>query len=149
MSETPKPYLHLVHADIDEEAAEETEETADEAATSELGRQAFAAAAPGADPVASTVAAAAADRPPLNHPLQQAIMHAAVAWVELCVERSCYAVDIQPVARRVYEVNVHYADPETGQEAVGQGAEGIILRVRLEVEPGLALRSTVEPVRPS
>lgn len=72
-------------------------------------------------------------------------MHAAVAWVELCIERGCYAVDIQPVAARVYEVSVHYTDPETGQEAAG---EGIILRVRLDVAPGLALRSTVEPVRP-
>ena len=147
MSETPKPYLHLVQADadvdtdIDDGAAEETTE---EAAASELERQAPNDAVPVA--AAPDAAAAPADLPPLNHPLQQAIMHAAVAWVELCVERSCYAIDIQPVARRVYEVSVHYADPETGQEAVG---EGIMLRVRLEVEPGLALRSTVEPVRPS
>ena len=136
MSETPKPYLHLVHADTDTDTdGEATEETVEEAAASDPSSQALAAA-----PVTPP-----ADLPPLNHPLQQAIMHVAVGWVELCVERSCFAVDIQPVARRVYEVSVHYTDPETGQEAVG---EGIILRVRLDVEPGLALRSTVEPVRP-
>lgn len=68
-----------------------------------------------------------------QHPLQLAIIHAAVGWFELCIEWDCYAVDVQPVAQRVYEVNVHYTNPETGQEAAG---EGIVLRVRLDVEPG-------------
>ncbi|HKT40692.1 MAG TPA: hypothetical protein VJR48_20145, partial [Ktedonobacterales bacterium] len=70
-------------------------------------------------------------------------------WVALCVERSVYAVDIQPIARNLYEVSIHYADPETGGEAPGgPGAAGIILRVRLAVERGLALETTVEPVHP-
>jgi hypothetical protein len=93
--------------------------------------------------------AAAADTPPLNQPLQQAIMYAAVSWVALCVERTVYAVDIQPIARNLYEVSVHYAssdaDVESGQDAA---TVGIILRVRLNVERGLAVETLVEPVHP-
>lgn len=143
MSETPKPYLHLVHADDDDDCADAraTEEVTGAVAAGDPGGPTPAAAAP-----VAAAAPAPGNLPPLNHPLQQAIMHAAVAWVALCVERSCYAVDIQPVAARVYEVSVHYADADdAGKEAVG---EGIILRIALAVGPGLAIHTSVEPVRP-
>lgn len=151
MSEKSAPYLHLVRqtpsggsdgaartdtGDIGNDRDDETDQGSDHLP------------APSDAPSDAPKAASAADTPPLNQPLQQAIMYAAVSWVALCVERSVYAVDIQPIARNVYEVSVHYADRETGSEAAGQSSEGIILRVRLAVERGLALETTVEPVHP-
>lgn len=101
--------------------------------------------APSDAPSDALIAASAVDTSPLNQPLQQAIMYAAVSWVALCVERTVYAVDIQPIAQRLYEVSIHYADVQTGGKSAG---EGIILRVKLEVEAGLVMRMAVEPIRP-
>ena len=140
MSETPKPYLHLVRSEHAEDAsASPASPVSDASDTSEGARTDEGTEEEAAAPEAAT------EPTPLNQPLQQAIMYAAVSWVALTVERSVYAVDIQPIARRLYEVSVHYCDPETGREAAG---EGIILRIALAVEPGLVLRTSVEPVRP-
>jgi len=72
--------------------------------------------------------------------LSQAIMYATVGWLALCMERVAVAVDIQPIAEGVYEVSAHFDAERT---------EGVLLRVRLEVAPGLVVRTVVEPVRPA
>ncbi|HZC05461.1 MAG TPA: hypothetical protein VE338_07450 [Ktedonobacterales bacterium] len=123
MSEKKSPYLHFVRSAPLPAEAEQGEE-----------RESTSSVATGG---------AAQDAASLNAPLQQAIMYTAVSWVALVMERTVHAVDIQPIGRRLYEVSVHYAEGE-GQDT----DDAIILRVRLEVEPGLALHTTVEPVRP-
>jgi len=62
-----------------------------------------------------------------------------VHW-EASAQAGDVAVDIQPIAEGLYEVSAHFDAERT---------EGIILRVRLEVAPGLVVRTVVEPVRPS
>ncbi|HEY7975754.1 MAG TPA: hypothetical protein VID72_10450 [Ktedonobacterales bacterium] len=158
MSETTKPYLHMVRSapTADAEGAEEAEESASSTEGSTetsivgegqpaVGPRESEPSAPGADSTLDTTPDATTSGTPLNQPLQQAIMYAAVSWVALMVERSVHSVDIQPIARRLYEVSVHYSDAQTGGEAPG---EGIILRIALAVEPGLVVRTSVEPVRP-
>ena len=147
MSEHTAPYLRIVRS------APDSPSSADSTTASPTSDNAEAAA------TASATALSQPSDTPLNQPLTQAIMYAAVSWVALCAERVVYAVDIQPIARRLYEVSVHYASwkptlllltqmqTQTQTHAKGQtenAGEGIILRVRLEVEPGLALRTVVD-----
>ena len=142
MSEKSAPYLHLVRqtpsGDSDQSHDQSQQGEQDEPSS----QQGASDDQPSSEQPSSAPAA-------LNQPLKQAIMYAAVSWVALCVERSVYAVDIQPIARNLYEVSVHYAssdaDVESGQDAA---TVGIILRVRLNVERGLAVETLVEPVHP-
>lgn len=99
----------------------------------------------GADDIADIADIAAAEEaethiPTPSGPLEQSIMYAVLSWLALCVERVAVAVEIQPIAERLYEVSAHFDEEHT---------QGIILRVKLEVLTGLVVRSTVEPVRPS
>lgn len=168
MSEHKAPYLHLVRsvetsseplshvseASVQPEISATRSAGAQGVETLDGGIEASAAAASQPAPsrradtaenVASSEASnAQAMEVPLNQPITQAIMYAAVGWVALCVERAVYAVDITPIARRTYEVSARYADASGAADA----GEGIILRVTLEVASGLVVHSTVEPVRP-
>lgn len=148
MGEKSAPYLHLVRQTPSSDSDQSHDQSQQGEQDEPSSQQGASDDQPSSEQPSSAPAA-------LNQPLQQAIMYAAVSWVALCVERSVYAVDIQPIARNVYEVSVHYSDVEAGQgekgekqEAAGQSSEGIILRVRLAVERGLALETTVEPVHP-
>lgn len=142
MGEKSAPYLHLVRQTPSSDSDQSHDQSQQGEQDEPSSQQGASDDQPSSEQPSSAPAA-------LNQPLQQAIMYAAVSWVALCVERSVYAVDIQPIARNLYEVSIHYADPETGGEAPGgPGAAGIILRVRLAVERGLALETTVEPVHP-
>ncbi|HEX2349268.1 MAG TPA: hypothetical protein VHI51_12630 [Ktedonobacterales bacterium] len=138
MSEKSAPYLHLVRqtpsGDSDQSHDQSQQGEQDEPSS----QQGASDDQPSSEQPSSAPAA-------LNQPLQQAIMYAAVSWVALCAERTVCAVDIQPIARRLYEVSVHYSDAVTGGEAHG---EGIILRIALAIELGVVLRTRVEPVRP-
>ncbi len=146
MSEHKAPYLHVVRATPSNDA--QSIETWDEGIKPSSVTDHQPASSGGVETPDTTAdketTPADTTNLPLNQPLTQAIMFLAVGWVALCVERTVHAVDIQQVARRQYEVSVHYAD-EHGQEAVGAG---IILRVELEVKQGLIVQSTVEPVKP-
>lgn len=130
MSEKHAPYLHVVRTPPP--ASQQDEET------SEMSHSEHAEETTSAVDAANEQEGAS-----LNTPLQQAIMHAAVSWVALVMERNAHSVDIQPIAQRVYEVSVHCAD-ESGADA----GEGVILRVQLAMDPGLVIRTTVEPVKP-
>jgi len=138
MSEKSAPYLHLVRqtpsGDSDQSHDQSQQGEQDEPSS----QQGASDDQPSSEQPSSAPAA-------LNQPLQQAIMYAAVSWVALCVERTVYAVDIQPIAHNVYEVSVHYSDAVTGGEAHG---EGITLRIALAIELGMVLRTRVESVRP-
>ena len=160
MTEHAAPYLHVVRstptdapADLPTRAdgAEEVETDGIPVATlvataarsappyvdSELASE--SADAPASDADVAAASGPAASGPAASAPLAQAVMYATMSWLALCVERVAVAVDIQPVAERMYEVSAHFDE---------EHSEGIILRVRLDVEPGLVVRTTVEPLRP-
>ena len=120
MTETHAPYLHVVRQST---AAADPDPDPDPGPVPDDD--------PDADPDPAALAAA---------PLSHAIMHAVVGWLALCMERVAVAVEIQPIADRLYEVSAHFDE---------QQSAGVLLRVRLDVEPGLVVRTTVEPLRPS
>ncbi|WIG60468.1 MAG: hypothetical protein OJF49_003216 [Ktedonobacterales bacterium] len=79
--------------------------------------------------------------------LANAIMYACTGWVALCMERTCASVDVQPIAARLYEAAVTL-EPKAEGEGWECQPDTVLLRVRLEVEVGLIVRTVVEPVRP-
>ena len=157
MSEHHAPYLHVVRSapaiepaiePAPSEAAHEAE-TPDMSNLALVGDDAMPAPPPLEDGAASDEASDGASDGASTEPvsqasaaLSQAIMYATMSWLALCVERVAVAVDIQPIAGRLYEVSVHYDSSDADH------SDGIILRVRLDVEPGLVVRTTVEPIRP-
>ena len=147
MSEKSAPYLHLVRHPSPADQVDESdvgpgqrEELTPSESSASTGVSSSASSGASSGTLSS---AAEQERIPLNAPLQQAIMYAAVSWVALVMERTAHSVDIQPVGRNLYEVSVHYADDE-GHDT----GEGVILRVAMAIDPGLIMRTTVEPVKP-
>ena len=152
MSEHHAPYLHVVRSAPAIEPA--PSEAAHEAETPDMGNLALVSddAMPAPPPLevaqdgaTSAAPSDGASTEPVSQAsaaLSQAIMYATMSWLALCVERVAVAVDIQPIAGRLYEVSVHYDSSDADH------SDGIILRVRLDVEPGLVVRATVEPLRP-
>ncbi len=68
----------------------------------------------------------------------QALMYACVSWVALVREETAQSVDLTPIGQLSYEADV-----------LLESGERVLLRVGLKVEPGLVVRTVVEPVRPS
>ena len=130
MSETHAPYLHVVRLPPLPDPDPDLPDGVDAALIVDADPDPDPGPVPDADP-ADTAAPV---------PLSQAIMNAVVGWLALCMERVAVAVDIQPIADRLYEVSAHFDE---------QHSAGVLLRVRLDVEPGLVVRTTVEPLRPS
>ncbi len=149
MSEHHAPYLHVVRSapaiePAPSEAAHEAE-TPDMGNLALVGDDAMPAPPPLEDGATSAAPSDGASTEPVSQAsaaLSQAIMYATMSWLALCVERVAVAVDIQPIAGRLYEVSVHYDSSDADH------SDGIILRVRLDVEPGLVVRTIVEPLRP-
>ena len=69
--------------------------------------------------------------------LSQALMYACVSWMVLVREETVQSVNLTPIGRLSYEADV-----------LLEGGERVLLRVGLVVEPGLVVRTVVEPVRP-
>lgn len=68
----------------------------------------------------------------------QALMYACVSWVALVREETAQSVELTPIGQLLYEADV-----------LLERGERVLLRVGLQVEPGLVVRTVVEPVRPS
>lgn len=134
MSERRAPYLRVVRLS-------DGEAVAGDAAASET-------AAPEAEVPETAQASVATEKTKRSDALAQAIMHACVGWVRLCMERDCAAVDIQPVAERCYEADMQLLGEGEGEGDPPERPERLLLLVRLELEIGLVVRTVVEPVRP-
>ena len=70
--------------------------------------------------------------------LSQALMYACVSWVALVREQTAQSVELTPIGQLSYEADV-----------LLESAERVLLRVGLVLEPGLVVRTVVEPARPS
>ncbi len=68
--------------------------------------------------------------------LSQALMYACVSWVALVREETAQSVDLAPIGQLSYEADV-----------LLESGERVLLRVGLVVEPGLVVRTVVEPIR--
>ena len=56
------------------------------------------------------------------------------------LEWAAQSVDLTPIGQPLHEADVRLGD---------RGGERLLLRVGLRVEPGLVVRTVVEPARPS
>lgn len=102
-----------------------------------VGRQGGEATVPKPDEDAAS--AAVVDGARKAEAFSQALMYACVSWVALVREETVQSVDLTPIGQLSYEADVLLAD----------SGERVLLRVGLRVEPGLVVRTVVEPARPS
>lgn len=89
-------------------------------------------------PDEAAAAGAVVDGAGKEEALSQALMYACVSWVALVREEVVESVDLTPIGSLSYEADVLLAE----------SGERILLRVGLKVEPGLVVRTVVEPARP-
>lgn len=68
----------------------------------------------------------------------QALMYACVSWVALVREETAQSVELTPIGQLSYEADV-----------LLESGERVLLRVGLVVEPGLVVRTVIEPARPA
>ncbi len=102
-----------------------------------VGRQGGEATVP--RPEEDAAAASVVESARQAEALSQALMYACVSWVALVREETAQRVDLTPIGQLSYEADVLLAD----------SGERVLLRVGLMVEPGLVVRTVVEPARPS
>jgi hypothetical protein len=101
-----------------------------------VGRQGGEATVP--RPEQDAGAAAVVEEARTAQAVSQALMYACMSWVALVREEAALSVDLTPIGQLAYEADV----------LLSESGERLLLRVRLVVEPGLVVRTVIEPVRP-